>query len=324
MTGHTISIAPRRTFTGFTVRVCQRTVSMLGILGLASTTTLYAAGQTLPEAAAVLDKYVEATGGRSAYERVHNRVLKKRVIHVDMGFEDSLVEYQAMPNKRYVEIESDALGQVRQGTDGETAWYWSEQVGPMVEEGEPLAAALDSAAFDRALNWRAYYKEAKCVGIESVDGRECYKIVLTPNHGQPETHFYERQSNLLVKAEKTRLFSNMPSLRLELTFSDYRMVDDLLLAHKTTQSFDQCGAKRELVFVTESVEHNVDLPPDRFEPPANVQAIAVLTKGAAAVKKVLSADVAQGPKSTLPPCGAKTSVAPSKPKTKERKCCGGN
>ena len=41
--------------------------------------------RTSPEAAAVLDKYVEVTGGRQAYEKITNRVTKKRLVHVGMG-----------------------------------------------------------------------------------------------------------------------------------------------------------------------------------------------------------------------------------------------
>ncbi|MHC4992714.1 MAG: hypothetical protein ACYTGC_17220, partial [Planctomycetota bacterium] len=52
----------------------------------------------LPEASTVLDAFVEATGGRAAYERIENRVAHVRLVHVGMGFEDSLVEYAARPN----------------------------------------------------------------------------------------------------------------------------------------------------------------------------------------------------------------------------------
>jgi hypothetical protein len=34
-----------------------------------------------------------------------------------------------------------------------------------------------------------------------------------------------------------------------------------------------CGSKREMLFVTESLEHNVELPSDRFDPPDEVRAV---------------------------------------------------
>jgi len=289
-----------------------------------SNATAFAVHEPLDNKAAdILDKYIEVTGGRAAYERIHNRVAKKRAIHVEMGFEDTFVDYSAKPREHYVEIESDAMGAVRQGTHDQVAWYWSEQIGAMIEEGESLAAALNAAAFDRMLNWRDYFKEAKYVGIERVNGEDCHKIVLTPNAGVPETHFFAVDSNLPIKVKKTRLFSNMPSLPVEVVYSDYRRVDDILLPHRARQSSKQCGSTRVVDFVTESIEHNVDLPADRFDPPSSVQAAALLSKGSTAVKSILSGGEKKSAASPRPPCGTKSAQTSNEGSGNKRKPCGG-
>ncbi len=241
--------------------------------------------QVSPDAAAILDRFVEVTGGKAAYEKIHNRVTKKRLAHVGMGFEDSVVEYEAVPNKRYVIIESEALGSVRQGTDGEVVWYLTDQTGPLVEQGEPRAAGIDNAAFDRIVNWRTYYKKAQYAGEEVLDGKSCHKVVLTPYHGEAETRYYDKESNLLVKVRKSRLSSHMPTMQAELTLSDYRAVDGVLIPHKTKHVADMCGSKREMLFVTESLEHNVELPSDRFDPPAEVRAVVKQEAGRSGTKQ---------------------------------------
>jgi hypothetical protein len=275
------------------------------------------------KAADILDKFIEVTGGRAAYERIENRVSRKRVIHVEMGFEDKLVEYCAKPHKRYIEIESEAMGSRRQGTYEHVAWYWSEQFGTMLEEGEPLAAALNAAAFDRMLNWRNYFKEVQYAGVEAVDGKDCHKIVLTPNNGEQETCFFSKDSNLLIKVKRTWLFSNMPSLPVEVTLSDYREVDGILLPHRAIQSSKQCGSARVMEFVTESIEHNVDLPPDRFDPPSSVQAAVLAARASTVVKSVLFGDEKKTSAAPRPPCGAKSARTSSQQSGSKREPCGG-
>jgi len=233
--------------------------------------------KNLPDAATILDKYVEVTGGKDAYARVHNRVLKERVVHVDMDFEDSAVVYEAEPNRRYVEIESEAFGMIRNGTDGNIVWYLADNTGPIVQEGEARAAGLRAAAFNLATQWRDLYQKAECVSEELVDGKPCYKIVMTPNEGRPETCYFDKESNLLVKVEKSLLFADMPAMPLEFTFSDYKSVDGILLPHKYRRVMQQCGGKREMLFVTESIEHNVDMPANRFDPPKEILALAKTT-----------------------------------------------
>ncbi|MFQ5806702.1 MAG: isocitrate lyase/phosphoenolpyruvate mutase family protein, partial [Phycisphaerae bacterium] len=132
----------------------------------------------------------------------------------------------------------------------------------------------DGTGFDRVVQWRKYYKTAECLEEQVIDGKTCYQIVMTPNNGEPETRYYDKQSGLLVKAKKTRLSSNMSPLSAELSFSDYRKVDGLLIAHKVKHESNMCGSKREMLFVTERVSHNVKLPPDRFDPPEEIRALA--------------------------------------------------
>ena len=232
--------------------------------------TLLAQSAQLPDAENILDRYIDVTGGRAAYQKIHNRVTKERLEHVGMGFVDRVTTYAAEPNKRFFTLESDALGAVTNGSNGEIAWYLSDGTGPLVETGQARDAALDLAAFDLMLNWRKYSKQVECAGIDSIDGRDCYKINLIPNHGEPETRFYDKESGLLVRLFMTRLSSNMPAMKVQLSFDDYKPVGGLLLPHRRVQVVNMCGSPREMRIVTDSIQHNVDLPADRFDPPAEI------------------------------------------------------
>ena len=254
------------------------TIGCVVILGcFAAPQVVRAADKNLPDAATILDKYVEVTGGKEAYAKIHNRVRKERVVHVEMDFEDSAVVYEAEPNRRYVEIESEAFGMIRNGTDGNIGWYLADNTGPIVQEDEARAAGLRAAAFNLATKWRRLYKKTECVSEELVDGKPCYKIVMTPNEGRPENHYFDKQSNLLAKVETSLLFADMPAMPVELALSDYKPVDGVLIAHKIKRTMEQCGGKREMLFVTKSIEHNIDIPANTFDPPKEILALAKAT-----------------------------------------------
>jgi hypothetical protein len=178
-------------------------------------------------------------------------------------------------------IESDAFGTIENGTDGEVVWYLADGTGPIVQEGAARAAGLRDATFDLPVRWRDLYARAEYAGEGTVEGKNCHKIKLIPNEGEPETHLYDKESGLLLKVEKTRLFAGMPPMPVVVTYDDYRWVDGLRIPHKVRQATQQCGSTREMLFLAESVEHNADLPPDRFDlPPAVKAASAKLASGA--------------------------------------------
>lgn len=267
-----------------------------------------------PEVAAIVDGYIQATGGLAAYTKLYNRVSKERVIHVGMGFEDKVVIYAAMPAKRSTTIESDAFGLTRSGTNGELAWYVSDRTGPLVFEGETLASELHAAVFDRWSKWRTLYASSRASGTADVDGKRCHKVVMTPTVGPEETYYFDEQSKLLVKVEKQRLFSGMPPLPVTAVLSDYRKVDGILVPHQVTQVMNQCGSKREMTFVTDHIRFNVDIPQNQFDPPSEVLSVATKNSIVNAVKAIFTAG--DGEKTPDAPCAKKQEQKRSSP-------CGG-
>ncbi len=41
------------------------------------------------------------------------------------------------------------------------------------------------------------------MGAETVEGKDCYKLVKTPNEGNPVTEFYDKKTGLLAKSTMT-------------------------------------------------------------------------------------------------------------------------
>ena len=236
-----------------------------------------AADEDIPKAEAILDKYVEVTGGRAAYDKVQTEIVTGAMEFVGKGIKASIVAYKARPRKSYNVIEVEGIGKIEQGTDGEVAWERSAIQGPRIKEGEERASALRDAALNAP--WREIYKKAETAGVETIDGRPCYKVILTPDEGKPETRYYDKKTNLLVKGTKT-VKTPMGEIPAEVILSDYKEVDGILLPLKLRQK----ALSQEFLIVIESVKNNVEIPKNRFDLPEDVKALVEKSKAGGKVE----------------------------------------
>lgn len=243
-------------------RTCAAVMTVVG-LGLP---VLTAGPSTPPSADEVMSWYIEATGGKAAYGNIQNRVSKATLEITGAGISFNLTSYSVRPNKLLVIMESDAMGKIESGCDGETAWENSMMTGPRIKEGEERATTLRESVFDRLIQYKELYQKAEFAGEENVEGTSCYKVVLTPETGHPQTLFFDRESRLLIRMDTT-IDSPMGSIPSVSYLSDYKEVDGILVAH--TVSVDVMGQRREVI--THSVEHNVDLPEDLFDLPEEIR-----------------------------------------------------
>jgi hypothetical protein len=192
---------------------------------------------------------------------------------VGMGIKADLTIYGAEPDNMYSLLEGEGLGKIEGGVSGDVAWEETALTGPRLKEKEEKALALREAAFHGTVQWRKLYKKAECVGMETVNEKPCYKVVLTPNEGKPVTSYYDQKSNLLVKIEMT-VVTPMGEIPFESYPGDYKRIDGILIPHKTV--IKVMGQERMITI--ESVEHNVDMPKDRFALPEDIQALLAKEK----------------------------------------------
>jgi len=226
------------------------------------------AEEQLPKAEGILDKFVDATGGKAAYEKIHNEKSSGTIEFVGKGVKGTVTSVNAEPNKVYTRIELENIGAIEDGTDGDTAWTLSALQGPHIKQGEERAATLREATLRAPLEWRKLYKHAETAGTETIDDQACYKVVLTPNEGKPETRYFDKKTNLLVKVTMT-VASPMGEVPTETTFADYKEESGLLSPRKVHQK----ALGQEFLVTIDSIEYNIDIPKDRFDLPAEIKAL---------------------------------------------------
>jgi Protein of unknown function (DUF620)/Predicted periplasmic protein (DUF2092) len=227
-----------------------------------------AAADDLPKGEALLDKYIEVTGGKAAYAKIHSDMTSGTVEFKAMGLKGTVTTYSAEPDKKYSEVLIDGIGKMQEGVNGGVAWSNSAMQGPRVKEGDEQAETLLQAKFNSDLNWRDQFKTAETVGVETVEGKECYKVVLTPKTGSPSTRWLDKESNLLVKMSMTNK-GPMGEIQSDTLLSDYRKEGLVLVPHKMNVK----AGPMEFVATIDTVQHNPEIPKDRFDIPDEVKAL---------------------------------------------------
>lgn len=233
------------------------------------------APEALPSADAVISRFVAATGGKAAWEARHSQIEHATIEFAKLGVKGSITIYEAAPDKYLALTELPAIGKMATGSDGQVAWESSAIQGPRIKQGAERAEALRDGTFNAPLHWQKMYVKGENAGSETVEGHDCYKVVLTPQEGQPMTEFYDKKSGLMVKTVAT-ISSQFGDVSAEVVYDDYRKDGDLLSPHRLLNR----AAQQEFIVQIENVDVNPELPKDRFDLPAEVKAL--LNKPAAA------------------------------------------
>ena len=225
-------------------------------LGLPGTDAL---ADALPNADTVIEKYLEATGGRPAHESVKSRVSKGTFIIIGMDSQGAVEVYQSPPNA-LSRIVTD-FGVLATGVLAEGAWTMSPFEGDRILEPASELDANRRASLNEFLDWKRWFERAESVGEETVGDTSCYAVQMTPAEGEPTTHYFAKDTGLLAKSVTGRK---------SIYFADYRQVGDVLLSHR--QRLEGGPATFEITFT--KIVNNLEIPVDAFEIPGQILALA--------------------------------------------------
>src|SRR5580704_9935114 len=159
----------------------------LPVLFLTFAPWTYAQTEPLPKAETILDRYVEVTGGKAAYEKLKNLTETGVLELAAQGLKGTIMRYTAAPAEEYVISEIEGVGKIEEGIHEGIAWERNPMMGPHVKSGPEKAQALRAGTFNESIRWRELYPSVETTGTEVVDGEICYKVVLTPPEGHSET-----------------------------------------------------------------------------------------------------------------------------------------
>jgi hypothetical protein len=226
------------------------------------------AADDLPSAASLLDRYVEVTGGRQAYENRKSEITRGTMEYAAQGLKGAIVRYAAVPDLYYATLEIPGLGAIQMGVKDGVAWERSDILGPRIKTGAERAESLREAMLNSSLEWRKLYPKVETTGVAQVNGEECYTVVMTPAEGHPQTMYLSKSSGLGLKVT-TIAVTQMGEVPVEILVSEFKKFGDLLAPSRITQK----AVGQQFTITIESVEVNPEIPAGRFDFPADVQAL---------------------------------------------------
>ena len=225
------------------------------------------ASEALPAARAIIDRHVEAIGGRAAVLGHSSSHARGTLTIPANGMGGSLEMYGAKPNRSLLRITIAGIGDVLEGFDGKTGWSLSPMTGPMLSEGRTLEEKTFDSDFYNELRESSRYESITTVEKTTFDGRLCYKVSLKRKGGGEDIEFYDVATGLKAGSTATRE-TPMGPITSSQTLGDYKKFGDLL--QPTLMKISAMGV--EQVFTITSVEYD-KVDPSVFELPAQVKAL---------------------------------------------------
>ncbi|MBL8877616.1 MAG: hypothetical protein JNG88_00730 [Phycisphaerales bacterium] len=219
-----------------------------------------------PAGEEVLKRCIEATGGKTAHEKLKNRVSTGTLEFPAMGITGKITVVESAPNLAHTIVDMEGLGKSEQGSDGETLWEMSDAQGPRILEGEEREIMKRQTTFHWFMKWQELYAKVENAGEETVGEAKCWKIQMTPKVGAPESWFIDQKDFLLRRMDFT-LKNPMGEIPVKVTFSDHKVIDGVSVAMTALQEVVQMRMTTKL----SEVKHNVDLPKDEFKLPEAIQ-----------------------------------------------------
>lgn len=218
--------------------------------------------ETLPTVDQVLDKYVEALGGKTALEKSTSRVAKGNFELPEMGATGTLTIYAKAPNKTAVVVDVPGFGAVKQGFDGTVAWEDNPQAGLTEKSGAALATAKRDATYQRELQLKSLYKQWEVKGKQKIGDQDCYQLVATPDQGAVETWYFDATTGLLARVDAERE-SVQGTTMIQASFKDYRDVEGVKMPFR----IEQAMPGMTIITKLEEVKQNVEIPDTQFAKP---------------------------------------------------------
>ncbi len=199
---------------------------------LLTTAVVLLAGESKPTAGQVIERYIEAIGGKKNLEALQTIYIKRELIHTEAGTTKANYSYQKRPNMRRFGA-GDAKTFL--ATDGKKAW----RVMPDPASGKSkwnelparfAASMVQDADFYRFIgpfiDYRKKGMTVEFIGTETMDDLRLHRLKITPAIGKPRDYYFNAAGGLLVRYK--------PNEATNVTIEDYRKVGGILLAHRTT------------------------------------------------------------------------------------------
>lgn len=225
------------------------------------------AASDLPEARTLVDRHLDALGGRDAVLARMGGSMTGRFEMPAVGLAGTLSSASRYPDHRVIHIEIPGVGEILSGYDGEVLWSMDPFSGPRILEGSERVRDLEQSSRGALVRDPEAVESLETVALAEVEGQACHQVrVVWPSGAESMDCYSVATGFLLGTVSSTE--SPMGVMEVETIYQEYREVGGVTMATRTLQRM--MGQEQILVF-----ESYDPTPPsdDRFILPPAVQAL---------------------------------------------------
>jgi hypothetical protein len=227
-----------------------------------------AAQDALPPARDIIDRYVEATGGKGALAKYRSRRAVGQISMPAQGVQGELEILAARPDLMRVRMTIPGVGEILSGYDGKIGWSVNPLTGPMRMDGKSLEQMKADADFDAALHTARRFASLETVEQTVFEGRPAYRIKAVRTTGDEDHEFFDMESGLLLGSIVTRE-SPMGPVKATQLMSEYREFGGVRVATRIVQRM----MGTEQVITINAIEFDT-VPAEAFDLPAEIRALS--------------------------------------------------
>jgi hypothetical protein len=212
----------------------------------------------------ILDKAVDMSGGRAAYEKHSSLVLKGNFSIPAQSLSGTIEVFSKAPNMTYARTTIPGIITQTEVFDGTNGWSKDSMTGLRTKTASELAVARRSSVFNADLKWRELWKGVELVGRNKVGERDAYVVKFIPKDGEgsAQTNYYDAESFLLLRSDLVQE-SPMGTMPVTTLFSDYRPVGGI----KTPFSIEYQTSLMTMTMTVTEVNYDVAIEDSMFVKP---------------------------------------------------------
>ncbi len=216
----------------------------------------------LPTVESIMDRHLEALGGRERLAALPARLMSGRLSIPVAGLKGTVAMIQAPKARSLTAMTIDGLGSEVVGSDGERVWSLSATSGNRFLDGEELVQRLHELTFMAELYWESLYPTRVVKGEATVGEHRCWEVVMTSPAGHAYSWFFDQVTGLLVGVDGVQV-SQMGKIPVKQRYFDFRDVDGVKVPFRIVVA----AMGMEQVVELDVVVHPPELPAATFVPP---------------------------------------------------------
>lgn len=182
----------------------------------------------LPSGREIVDRHVEAIGGRAALLRLESREVWASFEIPGERLRGTIEVFAARPNKRVLRVSQRDAGTTVTGFDGVTAWKKEPGKQAVALRGRELAQVRDDAVYDFDLHDDPDVTALQSLGPTKWEGRECHRVRVRSRSGREWVEFYDVVTGLFSGSESRRE-TDKGQVTVKTVVSGYKAYDGVRL-----------------------------------------------------------------------------------------------